>query len=458
MSYVPPYSPSLPDWQRMVSSALNPALSKVAEAKSLKSDYGAAMDGTSDDTAAWSKAFTAGGHIVVPEGVTVLDSIPTAPTGTVIVSGAGIGKSIIVVRHTGARALLFSPASVTDYVEVTGVTLIAAASGPCPIGIEIAFPSTASYPYAQVKVEAEFRSDLASVGPSWASTWGRGIRLTNAWYPDINVRGSSAPIAGDTGNTGFLEVTGGSYGMVGARIQATWYYGADFIRGSAYIEGIYIKDSEAVGVTRGVYVPSSTTAGGAAGTYRFQSLYIINTHMSAHTASYDLDTGLDFRVTGGNTQRWADASATNWTGYKLNGVLYPEIIGGTIAGNDASGGITSLGISATGANSAHGIVLGVHFENLDTQFNLAAATSHWTIRGNVSTGATADTYTLAGTGHDVEWLDSSGYVKRTVDRYGFFGATPVAKPTVTGAKGGNAALTSLLTQLASLGLITDSST
>lgn len=41
---------------------------------------------------------------------------------------------------------------------------------------------------------------------------------------------------------------------------------------------------------------------------------------------------------------------------------------------------------------------------------------------------------------------------------GFFNATPIAKPTVTGAKGGNAALASLLTQLVSLGLITDSST
>mgnify|MGYP003403898754 CR=1 FL=1 len=38
----------------------------------------------------------------------------------------------------------------------------------------------------------------------------------------------------------------------------------------------------------------------------------------------------------------------------------------------------------------------------------------------------------------------------------FWGATPVARPTVTGAKGGNAALTSLITQLAAIGLITDS--
>ena len=40
---------------------------------------------------------------------------------------------------------------------------------------------------------------------------------------------------------------------------------------------------------------------------------------------------------------------------------------------------------------------------------------------------------------------------------GFFAATPAAKPTVTGAHGLNAALQSLLTGLATLGLITDSS-
>lgn len=38
-----------------------------------------------------------------------------------------------------------------------------------------------------------------------------------------------------------------------------------------------------------------------------------------------------------------------------------------------------------------------------------------------------------------------------------FGVTPVAKPTVTGSRGGNAALASALTALASLGLLTDSS-
>ena len=42
---------------------------------------------------------------------------------------------------------------------------------------------------------------------------------------------------------------------------------------------------------------------------------------------------------------------------------------------------------------------------------------------------------------------------------GFFGSTPpAAKPTVTGSRGANAALASLLTALASYGLITDSTT
>lgn len=42
--------------------------------------------------------------------------------------------------------------------------------------------------------------------------------------------------------------------------------------------------------------------------------------------------------------------------------------------------------------------------------------------------------------------------------FGVYGATPVTKPTVTGARGGNAALASLLSALASQGLITDSTT
>jgi hypothetical protein len=47
---------------------------------------------------------------------------------------------------------------------------------------------------------------------------------------------------------------------------------------------------------------------------------------------------------------------------------------------------------------------------------------------------------------------------RIAGRAGFNNTAPIAKPTVTGAKGSNAALASLLTALASYGLVTDSTT
>jgi hypothetical protein len=41
---------------------------------------------------------------------------------------------------------------------------------------------------------------------------------------------------------------------------------------------------------------------------------------------------------------------------------------------------------------------------------------------------------------------------------GFNNTTPIAKPTVSGAKGSNAALASLMTALAAYGLVVDSTT
>ena len=62
-----------------------------------------------------------------------------------------------------------------------------------------------------------------------------------------------------------------------------------------------------------------------------------------------------------------------------------------------------------------------------------------------------------GTG-GVRIQDGAGANKVRVNTtgIGFFGANPAAKPTITGAKDGNAALASLITALAQLGLVTDS--
>ena len=62
-----------------------------------------------------------------------------------------------------------------------------------------------------------------------------------------------------------------------------------------------------------------------------------------------------------------------------------------------------------------------------------------------------------------EWTTDDSFVVSLTFRHlgstlGFYGASAVTKPTVTGSRGGNAALASLLSALASLGLITDNTT
>lgn len=49
-------------------------------------------------------------------------------------------------------------------------------------------------------------------------------------------------------------------------------------------------------------------------------------------------------------------------------------------------------------------------------------------------------------------------IRQTASGLGFFGNTPASKPVVTGSRAGNAALTSLLSALAQMGLITNNST
>lgn len=54
-----------------------------------------------------------------------------------------------------------------------------------------------------------------------------------------------------------------------------------------------------------------------------------------------------------------------------------------------------------------------------------------------------------------ETADGTLVGRNSSSKVGFYGTTPVVKPTVTGSKGSNAALTSLIAALVAQGLITD---
>ena len=71
--------------------------------------------------------------------------------------------------------------------------------------------------------------------------------------------------------------------------------------------------------------------------------------------------------------------------------------------------------------------------------------------GNLLLGTTTDGMTAAGSIAIAKDLAHRG------TKLGFYNTAPAVKPTVTGSRGGNAALASLLTALAGLGLLTDSS-
>lgn len=74
-------------------------------------------------------------------------------------------------------------------------------------------------------------------------------------------------------------------------------------------------------------------------------------------------------------------------------------------------------------------------------------------------GAEADYMTLdpgLASVRILQHCEIDGDLNHDGSNVGFYATTPIAKPTVSGAKGGNAALTSLCTQLAALGLVTDS--
>lgn len=55
-------------------------------------------------------------------------------------------------------------------------------------------------------------------------------------------------------------------------------------------------------------------------------------------------------------------------------------------------------------------------------------------------------------------FSSNAEIKLGAAAIGFFNTNPIAKPTVAGSRGGNAALLSLLTCLANLGLVIDTTT
>lgn len=94
----------------------------------------------------------------------------------------------------------------------------------------------------------------------------------------------------------------------------------------------------------------------------------------------------------------------------------------------------------------------------DTDGNLFVAdTSADTVQIGAATTSDSAKFYVSGKISTSGEIEINGDLNHDGSNVGFYGTAPAAKPTVTGSRGGNAALASLLTALAGLGLITDSS-
>lgn len=130
--------------------------------------------------------------------------------------------------------------------------------------------------------------------------------------------------------------------------------------------------------------------------------------------------------------------------YRANGVASMNYIGIRSRGTIAS--------PATVANGDFG--LGLESYYFDGTANRLAASIYSSVNAVVSTG-------IVPTKWSFQTANTSGVLTEVFsvangNAIGFYGATPAVKPTVNGSRGGNAALADLLTELATLGLITDS--
>jgi hypothetical protein len=97
----------------------------------------------------------------------------------------------------------------------------------------------------------------------------------------------------------------------------------------------------------------------------------------------------------------------------------------------------------------------------DTAGNVTITAKGINDPGTGVTPATNASLRLRGTGTGDASLQAPNGTRRVsadATGLGFYGTAPIAKPTITGSRGGNAALASLLTQLAALGLVTDETT
>jgi hypothetical protein len=216
-----------------------------------------------------------------------------------------------------------------------------------------------------------------------------------------------------------------------------------------FYNGLMIEPDSIVGLTgRGIYATGDITSTASQRPYGPMQLDGTWLHGIDHTLATYMD-GAAQTMLAGQALRWITGTTASPTATTtLNGsaaqltASVPIVVG------------SGTGTQFVALNGATGQPNGIYWQ--------ANGSNRWRLNTDATDNLFLYAYNSSGTFVGSVLAIASTLFQVQVDCYlgrvGFNGATPGAKPTVTGAKGSNAALASLLTALASYGLITDSST
>ena len=466
-------------------------------------DYGAAGNDTTDDTTAIQNALSAGAGktVYVPPGTYKITDYLTVSAGTLVtgpgtIHQTGTGKAGLKVNGAGViidgLTLKGRQASAAYYAGENAVEAIAPNLAGAYTGIEIRNCTISLWGYAGIQMQ--FVNGFEISGNQIATTGYNGIAVLSGANGLIQGNRVQGVGPGSSGNMYGISL---SYGSTESASNPSTR--------DVVVDGNIVQDVDWEGIE---------THGGLRIT--FSNNQILHCKTGIAFAQGDITAITGGVVTGNLVDHQTDdvVTGTNYafqvygiSGYPASGVVIADnvfrrhcagqlsyVTGAVITGNtfdrsrqmciwidvearksiisnnqfidnwDSSGGWTYAIRSGSGATNSSAVITG----NVIARGAMTAGTKVINDRGCYF-DATPSGISFKLLGNDFSAIASAGseaegtvdYIAtygglRVTGKVGFYDTVPIAKPTVTGSRGSNAALASLCTALANLGLITNS--
>jgi len=473
--------------------------------------FGAKGDGITDDSEAVRAAMTAaagGGTVLLPTGTYLVSRDGTEPCALsvppgVTIEGPGVVKladdsdtfvSVFEVETSGVtfRGLTIDGNAANQSVEVNEQRHGILASGATWLRVEdctiqscagdgIQLNGAEDVTISRCRIDGNDRNAVTLYATGSGNATSRVRIVDNELSAEAQAidsePDSDATLRDIAVVANRLESTSGDYAIAIAGSDSStpsqsWTVVGNRMRGSVFVyatDDVVISDN---------IIEGSADKDAVLAMYRSEGVTLANNVITAQSGNIGVRVA---RVGSEVPTRWRIAGNTitvaGGCGVEVDSVGSASVVDNHVLGDNTSGwGGVGLSI-AVNAHMQDLLVSGNKFMRFSTGIYAANSSSYTldrlVITGNAidndagspnadfgvrCVGTTSDFPMLVVADNVVSSVYSVDFTDEALFKHGFFGSAPIAKPTVTGSRGGNAALASLLTQLASLGLITDSST